>query len=199
MNSFTLSARIPLAAILAGLVLSGCANVLKQYYAASPGGPGAPLSPYSGTTQVYGSPNVATDGERLLQEGYAEIGIVSFKTSGHVTVEQIQDLAAEVGADVVVCSKISLSTHKAAFPFEPAKGGAPGAPNPYVHIDGSLTLFSGNYGGAASAGGAGMDFKGSVSSSGIPSISSEDMAAINADRYEFTATFWRKAQAGAGH
>ncbi len=198
MNSTTPLSRIPVAAILGVFLLSGCANILKQYYEASPASPNTALAPYSGTTQVYVSADLAIDSAGLSRNGFVQIGVVSFRTSGHVTIEEIQDLAKDVGADVAVCAKISLVSRKAVMPFDQAIGGTPSAPNPYVHVEGSITAFSGNYGGTASAGGPGMDFKGGVTSSGIPSISAEEMAAINAERFEFTATFWRKVQGSPG-
>ena len=190
--------RVALAAVLGAFLLSGCANILKQYYESTPASPGAALAPFTGTTQVYVSADLAIDSAGLSRNGFAQIGVVSFKTSGHVAFEEIQDLAREVGADVVVCSKISVASHRAVMPFDPVKGATSDGPNPYVHVEGSITLFSGNYGGTASAGGPGMDFKGSVTSSGIPGVSAEDMKSIDSERFEFTATFWRKTRKSPG-
>jgi hypothetical protein len=37
-----------------------------------------------------------------------------------------------------------------------------------------------------------MDFNGKVTSSGIPGVSSATMADMNAIRFDYTATFWRR-------
>jgi hypothetical protein len=181
-------------AFLAMLVLAGCGNVLDPHYAAVSDAAKAPLAPFSGQTRLYVSTNVDVDGYRLMRDGYVQLGVAAFQTEGSVTVEQMEDLAHRVGADVVVCSKISLRTHRAALPFDLSEIAASKADDSYVHVSGSTTLFGGSYGKSTSVGGGGMDFKGTVTSSAIPGVSSKDLEESNAERYQFTATFWRRAK-----
>jgi hypothetical protein len=181
-------------AFLAMLFCAGCGNVLDPHYAALPAAAKAPLELFSGKTRLYVSTNVDVDGYRLTHDGYVQLGVAAFTTERSVTVEQIEDLAKRVGADVVVCSKISLRSHRAALPFDLAQTTASNAGDSYVHVSSSVTLFGGSYGSSTSVGGGTMDFKGMVTSSGIPGVSSRDLEESNAERYRFTATFWRRAK-----
>jgi hypothetical protein len=63
-----------------------------------------------------------------------------------------------------------------------------------VHVSGGVTLFGGSYGSSTAVGGGAMDFKGKATSSGIPRVSSRDLEESNAERYQFTATFGRRAK-----
>jgi hypothetical protein len=176
------------------LLLAGCGNVLDPHYAASSDAAKAPVAPFSGQTRLYVSTNVDVDGYQLTHDGYVQLGVAAFTTERSVTVEQVEDLANRVGADIVVCSKISLRSHRPALPFDPTEMAALKADNAYVHVSGSVTLFGGSYGSSTSVGGGTMDFKGTVTSSGIPGVSSQDLEESNAERYQFTATFWRRAK-----
>ncbi len=181
-------------AVGALLLLAGCGNVLDPHYAALPALTKAPLAPFSGQTRLYISTNVEMDGYQLRRDGYIELGVAAFTTERAVTVEQMEDLAHRVGADVVVCSKVSVRSHRAALPFDPAEMATLNANSSYVHVSGSLTLFGGSYGKSTSVGGGTMDFKGQVTSSAIPGVSSKDLSESDAERYQFTATFWRRPQ-----
>ena len=139
------------------------------------------------------------DGARIAHDGYFRIGISSFRTDGHVTFEEIQAQARAVGADIVLFSRKSPGNRQVAQPIAQDDDGAAHALAPYVHVGSSITLFSGNYGGAYSVGGGVSDFKGTVTSSGIPGISSADMAAINAPEFDYIATFWRKIRSSLPH
>jgi hypothetical protein len=85
-----------MAAILEALLVPGCGSIVSQSCRGAPAPPAPPnvaLMPYSGSTRVYGSVNPDDDGARLAQEGFAQSGISSFKTDGHVTFERLQNQA----------------------------------------------------------------------------------------------------------
>jgi hypothetical protein len=184
-----------LAAVVVASLASGCSTVVQQSYRDSSSAPSVALLPYSGETKVYGSYHLDYDAANLLREGYAQIGTSSFKTDGHVTFDELREQAKAVGADIVLFLKVNPRSHRPMDPVAVNNDGSAHSLNPYVHI-GSVGLAGGNYGGATSVGGGTSDFKGSVTSSGIPGVSSEDMAAINAPEFEYTATFWRKVKDG---
>jgi hypothetical protein len=174
------------------LLVTGCASTIKQYYQVAPESQNATLLPYSGTSQVYGSVAPDDDGARLAKDGYVRVGVSSFKTDGHVTFDELQAEAKEVGADIVLFSISNPETRKAVRPFAQSQDGTVHDLAPYVHVTGALTRFSGNYGTKSSVGGGMMDFNGKVTSSGIPGVSSATMADMNAIRLDYTATFWRR-------
>jgi hypothetical protein len=176
------------------LLVCGCASDVKRTFEGAPAGQNGPLLPYSGTTHIFGSLIPDEDGTQLGDEGYVRIGTSSFKTSGHVTYDEIQAEAREVGADVVLFSMRNPETGRTQQPFAQAQDGTPRELAPYVHVSGALTSFGGNAGTTGSVGGGMMDFNGRVTSSGIPGVSSETMAAINATRFEYSATFWRRVR-----
>ena len=175
-------------------LVSGCGSVVAQTYHAAP--PGAEFRAYSGATQVYASTDPGDDGARLAANGYVRIGVSSFATSGHVTFDELLDQARAVGADVVLFSMTKPGSGRALPPVALSGDGRPRPFASYVHVGGSLTAFSGSYGDSGMVGGGSMDFKGSVTSSGIPSVSSEEMAFINAPSYQYSASFWRRRSAG---
>jgi hypothetical protein len=185
--------RMTLAAMLGALLLSGCGTVVQQSYRDSAGGPSVALLPYSGESKVFGSYHLKDDSDNLTKEGYAQIGESSFKTDGHVTFEEIRNQARAVGADVVLFLKVDPRSKRAVEPQAVNNDGTSHSLSPFVHV-GSIAIAGGNWGGATSVGGGNKDFNGSVTSSGIPGISSEDMAAINAPEFEYTTTFWRKTR-----
>lgn len=192
MGSPIQSSRIAAAFLSLSALFSGCATIVRQSYSGSPPGPGVSLSGYSGTTEVYSSVRPDEDGTRLEADGYVRIGVSSFRTSGHVTFDEIQAQAREVGADIVLFSMMKQGSRQAIQPVIVNNDGTPRSFSPYVHVSGSLTAFSGRYGDSGMIGGGTMDFKGSVTSSEIPGVSSEQMAFINAQVYEYKASFWRK-------
>ena len=180
--------------VLGVLLTSGCASVLRQSYRDTPAVPGTVLLPYSGKSLVYGSVEPDFDGTRLTRDGFVRIGISSFKTDGAVSFDELEAQATSVGADIVLFTKRRPGSRRALQPLAQNSDGTPHALASYVHVTGSITLFGANYGGASSVGGGMSDFKGRVTSSGIPGVSAADMAAINAPEFEYTATFWRKAR-----
>lgn len=184
--------RTPPILVFGILFVSGCTSVLRQSYRDIPAGPGTVPLPYSGTSLVYGSVEPDNDAARLTQDGFIRIGISSFKTDGPVSFDDLQAQAKAVGADIVLFSKRRPGSLQALRPLAQNSDGTPHALESYVHVTGSVTLFGANYGGAFSVGGGMSDFKGKVTSSGIPGVSAADMAAINAPEFEYTATFWRK-------
>jgi hypothetical protein len=188
--------RLPAALTLAALLASGCGGIVKQSYREIPVGAGTSLAPFGGATQVYASLDLADDGVRLARDGFARIGVSSFRTSAHVTLEELQEQAREVGADVVLFSKAKPGTGQVLQPLASSSDGTARALTPYSHVTSSITPFGGKYGDSGSVGGGMMDFKGSVTSSGIPGVSSEDLAAMNAEQFAYTATFWRKLRRG---
>jgi len=198
-NSPTPSVQLPAVLLFGILVVAGCASVVQQSYKNFPAGPGLSLRPYSGATQVFGSVNQDNDGALIAQDGYFRIGISSFRTDGHVTFEEIRAQARAVGADIVLFSRKSPGNRRVAQPIAQDDDGTAHALAPYVHVGSSITLFSGNYGGAYSVGGGASDFKGTVTSSGIPGISSADTAAINAPEFDYIAPFWRRIRPSLPH
>jgi hypothetical protein len=191
MNTSLLLNRVTLAGLLGTLLLSGCSTVVQQSYRDAPTAPSVALLPYSGESKVYGSYHLSDDADRLMKEGYAQIGTSTFRTDGHVTFEEIQDEAKAVGADIVLFLKVDPRSKRAVEPQPLNNDGTSHSLSPFVHV-GSVAIAGGNWGGATSVGGGNKDFNGTVTSSGIPGISSEDMAAINAPNFDYTATFWRK-------
>jgi hypothetical protein len=184
--------RTPAAVLALIVILSGCATIVRQSYSGRPPGPGVRLSGYSGTTEVYSSVSPGEDGSRLEKDGYVEIGVSSFRTSGHVTFGEIEAQAREAGADIVLFSMTKPGSRQPIQPVVTNDDGTPRAFSSYVHVGGSLTAFSGRYGDSGMVGGGTMDFNGSVTSSEIPGVSSREMAFINAQAYQYTASFWRK-------
>jgi hypothetical protein len=176
------------------LSLSGCEGIVRQNYKGTPAAPAVALSPYSGTTLVLGSIDPDSDGAHLVQDGYVQIGVSAFKTDRHVTIAQLQGEAGIVGADVVLFSMRKPETHLAVRPLAQNNDGTLSGLPPITHLNGSLmpSIDGGIWGTTRSVGGGIMDFKGSVSGSGIPGINSEDMAFITAPQFECTVTFWRK-------
>lgn len=188
--------QFPFAVMLGAFLASGCGSIVRQSYKDVPVGAAAQLAPFGGATQVYASLDLADDGAQLSRDGFARIGVSTFKTSTHVTLEELQEQAREVGADVVLFSKKKPGTGQVLQPLAVSNDGTAHALAPYSHITSSVTPFGGKYGDSGSVGGGMMDFKGSVTSSGIPGVSSEDLAAINAEEFSYTATFWRKMRSG---
>jgi hypothetical protein len=192
MKSTIPTARVPVILALASLLVSGCSTVIKQSYEGDPASSNLKLSAYSGTTTVYGSVDPVGDARNLVAEEYARLGTSKFKTDGHVTYDELQSEGQDVGADIVLFTVMKPGIAQALRPVALNSDGTPHVLTPYTHIS-SASINGGNYGGTASVGGGMRDFNGAVTSSGIPGVSSEDMAAINAQDYEYTVSFWRKA------
>jgi hypothetical protein len=179
---------------LACVLASGCGSLVQQSYREESPGAAAP-PPVRDGSAVYASVDPEGDAAGLASDGYVRIGTSRFRTSGHVTFEQLKEQARGVGADIVLFSRTKAGSAVPVRPLVLNNDGTAHDLNPYVHLSGSVTLFSGNYGGSTSVGGGASEFHGKVTSSGIPGVSSEDMAFINADPFEYTASFWRKARA----
>ena len=182
-----------LAVVLGALLAAGCSSVVQQSYRPGPA-PTVVLLPYSGTTNVYGSVNMDYDAGRLSKDGYVQIGESDFKTGGHVTLEEIQAAAKDVGADIVLISKKLPGSNRTLQPLVSDNEGRPSALAPYTQVSGALTAFSGGYGDSGMVGGGSFAFKGKVTGSGIPGISAEEAAAIDEQRFDFALGFWRKAK-----
>lgn len=192
MKSILSAARIPAVLALAALLASGCSTVIKQSYEGDPASSTLKLAAYSGSTAIYGSVDPVGDGRRLVDDEYARLGTSKFKTSGHVTYDELKSQAEDVGADIVLFTVMKPGIASALNPVLTNRDGTPHGLAPYTHVN-SMSIAGGGYGGTTSVGGGMQDFHGTVTSSGIPGVSSEDMAAINAQEYEYTVTFWRKA------
>ncbi|HEY4989293.1 MAG TPA: hypothetical protein VII09_05765 [Opitutaceae bacterium] len=193
MNTTRYSAGVFLAVVLGALLAAGCSSVVQQSYRPAPAA-AAVLLPYSGTTQVYGSVNMEYDAGRLEKDGYIQIGESAFKTGGHVTLDEIQAAAKDVGADIVLISKKLPGSNRTLQPLLSDNEGKPSALAPYTQVSGALTAFSGGYGDSGMVGGGSFAFKGKVTGSGIPGISAEEAAAIDEQRFDFTLGFWRRAK-----
>ncbi len=189
----TPAARASLIALLSLLLASGCSSVVKQSYRETSPGPGAAPVANPGATQVYASIDPEDDAARLAKDGYARIGVSSFKTSGHVTLDELQAQAREVGADIVLFSVTRPGSRRAVHPFVQNNDGTQSGLRPFSHLTG--TKMPNPFGAPPPVGGGMSEFNGTVSSSGIPGVSSSDLAAINAPIYEYTASFWRKKPA----
>jgi hypothetical protein len=187
--------RASLAAILGALIVSGCGTVVQQSYRDTAAATGVVLLPYSGETKVFGSYHMADDGANLTREGYSQIGASSFRTDGHVTFDEIQSQAKAVGADIVLFLKVNPRSRHPMDPVAVNNDGSVHALAAYVHV-GSAQMVGGNYGGATNVGGGMQDFNGTVTSSGIPGVSAEDKAAMDAPEFEYSATFWRRTKDG---
>jgi hypothetical protein len=195
MRSTTASARVSIAILLGSLLVSGCSTIIKQSFEGDPASSTLKLSAYSGTSAIFGSVDPTGDSKRLVDEDYARLGVSSFKTDGHVTYDELQSEAQDVGADIVLFTVRKPGIGAALPPMTLNRDGTPHALSSYTHVN-SMAIAGGNYGGATSVGGGMQDFHGTVTSSGIPGVSSSDMAAINAQSYEYTVSFWRKATKG---
>jgi hypothetical protein len=191
----TPAGRMSAALVLGALFAAGCSAVIKQSYEGDPASSTLKLSAYSGTSTVYGSMDPVGDSKNLVDEDYARLGVSTFKTDGHVTFDELQSQAHDVGADVVLFTVRKPGIGAALPPMAVNNDGTPHALAAYTHVN-SMAIAGGNYGGATSVGGGMQNFNGTVTSSGIPGVSSSDMAAINAQSYEYTVSFWRKATKG---
>jgi hypothetical protein len=191
MNGPFANARASLPIILGALFLSGCSSIVQQSYQPAPASPKV-LLPYSGTTSVFGSVNMDYDGERLAKDGYVRIGGSTFRTGGHVTLEEIQSAAKDVGADIVLFSKQNPDTNRTLQPQLTDNEGKTSQLTPYTQVSGSRTVFSGSYGDSGMVGGGSFAFKGKVTGSGIPGVNAEEAAAIDEQRYLFLLSFWRR-------
>jgi hypothetical protein len=181
--------------VLGSLLASGCSTVIKQSYEGDPASSTLKLAAYSGSTAIFGSVDPEGDGRQLVGEDYARLGVSSFKTDGHVTFEEIKSEGEDVGADIVLFTVRKPGIGQALQPVALSNDGTPHALAPYTHIS-SIAVPGGNYGGTTSVGGGMQNFNGPVTASGIPGISAQDAAAINAQDYEYTVSFWRKATKG---
>jgi hypothetical protein len=193
-KSSSQSTRILIAALSWTLLLCGCASAVEQSYRETPPAPNVSLAPFSGETKVFSTVDPEHDAVRLAGDGFVQVGVASFKAFGHVELDPLRAQARKAGADVILFSE---RRPRSAVFVQPQMSNADGRAaelNPYVHVGGSLTPFSGSYGDTGSVGGGTMDFKGKVTSSGIPGVSSADMEAMNTPQFECTATFWRKIQ-----
>jgi hypothetical protein len=183
------------AGFIAALLVSGCSTVIKQSYEGDPASSTLKLASYSGTSAIYGSVDPVGDSKNLVDQDYARLGVSSFKTDGHVTYDELQSEAQDVGADIVLFTVRKPGIGAALAPVAVNNDGTPHTLAAYTHVN-SMAIAGGNYGGATSVGGGMQNFNGSVTSSGIPGVSSSDLAAINAQSYEYTVSFWRKATKG---
>jgi hypothetical protein len=181
--------------LFGALLFSGCSTVIKQSYEGDPATSNLKVSAYSGTTTIYGSVDPVGDSRNLVSEDYARLGVSFFKTDGHVTYDEIKSEGQDVGADVVLFTIRKPGIGQALPPVASNSDGTPLPLAPYTHIN-SMAIAGGNYGGATSVGGGMQNFNGTVTSSGIPGVSAQDMAAINAQEFEYTVSFWRKATKG---
>ncbi len=195
MKSTTPACGILASLSLAAFVLSGCTTIIKQSYEGDPASSTLKLAAYSGTSTIYGSVDPVGDSKNLVDGDYARLGVSSFKTDGHVTYEEMQSEAQDIGADIVLFTVRKPGIGQALPPMTVNRDGTAHSLAPYTHVN-SMAIAGGNYGGATSVGGGMQNFNGSVTSSGIPGISASDMAAINAQSYEYTVSFWRKATKG---
>jgi hypothetical protein len=192
MNISTPSGLAPVALFFGVLLASGCSTVVKQSYEGDPTASTLKLSAYSGHSVIFGSVDPTGDSRNLVNDDFARLGVSSFKTDGHVTYDELQAEAQEVGADIVLFTVRKPGLAAALPPVMVNNDGTPHALSPYTHVT-SMAIAGGNWGGATNVGGGMQNFNGSVTSSGIPGVSSSDMAAINAASFEYTVSFWRKA------
>jgi hypothetical protein len=195
MKSYIPIPRLSFGLLLGTLVLSGCSTVVKQSFEGDPASSTLKLASYSGTSTIYGSVDPVGDSKNLVDGDYARLGVSSFKTDGHVTYEELQSEAQDIGADIVLFTVRKPGIGQALPPMTVNRDGTAHSLAPYTHVN-SMAIAGGNYGGATSVGGGMQNFNGSVTSSGIPGISASDMAAINAQSYEYTVSFWRKTTKG---
>ncbi len=185
------------AAILGIALASGCSTAVQQSYKESPGLPGAALMPYSGSTHVYGSYNLDSDAAALAKKGYVQIGASSFRTTRHVTYNELQDQAQRVGADIILFLKVDARTNR---PVDPVAANNDGTPHAFDSTDyvGSIKALGGNRGGNLSPGSENVEFNGKIVSSGVPGVTTEDMAEMNAPEFDYSFTYWRKSKAVTG-
>ena len=178
MRAFQRHLRHSVQAALFGLLLSGCVNNFERFYTAEAISPNLALLPYSGGTKVYSSGDLRDDGLRLVQDGYVLLGVASFQTGGRVTLDQIRDQAKQVGADTVLWSDKYLGSQQAVVPFPQYNPGTTSTTNTYGTVNTSYG--SANYNAS--------------STTTSPGTISTEMVPITIQRYEYSATFWRKAQ-----
>jgi hypothetical protein len=191
----TSAGRLSAAVFLGALLVSGCSTVVKQSFEGDPASSTLKLASYSGTSAIYGSVDPVGDSKNLVDQDYARLGVSSFKTDGHVTYDELQSEAQDVGADIVLFTVRKRGIGAALPPVTVSNNGTPHALAAYTRVN-SMSMATVYYGGTTSVGGGVQSFNGSVTSSGIPGVSSSDMAAINAQSYEYTVSFWRKATKG---
>ncbi|MGD1031401.1 MAG: PDZ domain-containing protein [Opitutaceae bacterium] len=172
-------------AVVAAVIFAGCvANGFKEFYQTVNIGPYAKLQPYSGSTQVYSSTNLAADGDHLGQKGYVPLGQASFQTGQRVTLRQIQEQGQAVGADIVLWASSDLGTEQATVPVFHYNPGTTSTTNTY----GTATANAYGSGGYATANGS---YSG-ISTTTTPGTLSTQMVPITIHRMAFGATFWRK-------
>jgi hypothetical protein len=177
-KAFQLCLRYSFQAALFGLLLAGCVNNFERFYTGEAISPNLALLPYSGTTKVYSSGNLQEDGLRLVQDGFVLLGVASFQTGGRVTLDQIRDQAKQVGADTVLWSDKYLGSQQAIVPLPQYNPGTTSTTNTYGTLN--TAYGSANYNAS--------------STTTTPGTFSTEMVPITIQRYEYSATFWRKAQ-----
>jgi hypothetical protein len=92
--------------------LTGCAttpNSYTQYYQDKAGPDITNLAPYSGSTQILASSNTVNDAKDLYRNGYTLLGVSEFQDQ-LLSESALMFQAKQVGADVVLCSRVYLRT-----------------------------------------------------------------------------------------
>jgi PDZ domain len=181
---------IALFAGIAALMLSGCVNNFSRFYTAATVSRNVTLSPYSGSTQVFSSSDLQADGLKLAEQGYTRIGVASFQTGGRVTLDQLRDQAKEVGADTVLWSNRYLGSQQSVVPFMEYHPGTTSTTNTFGTVNANANV----YGSSGYANVVGSANYNGYSTTTTPGTFSTEMMPITVQRYEYGATFWRKAK-----
>jgi membrane-associated protease RseP (regulator of RpoE activity) len=182
-------------AALLGVVISlcGCAtNYITKFYRdntaqASPEQLAKVLLPHVGKSMIYTTNDMDRDGQNLLRRGYLLLGVSGFQGGGAVTDAMLMEQAEEVGADVVLYASKHLGSVQTAVPYMQYHPGQTSTTN----SSGSVNANAYNSGGGSAYGNA--NYYG-TSTTTSPGTFSTTMVPVTVERYEHTATFWRKAR-----
>jgi hypothetical protein len=92
--------------------LTGCVtghNSYTQHYQDKAGPEITNLPPYSGSTQILATTNTVNDAKDLYRKGYTLLGVSEFQDQV-LSDSALRVQAKQVGADVVLCSRVFLGT-----------------------------------------------------------------------------------------
>jgi hypothetical protein len=187
-----MKASILFAALLGVGFLTGCAtNPYAQFYQSTtnqwPPSVQQRLLPHSGEPRLVASSNLREDGRRLQEQGFAPIGVASFR-GGLAGQQQLIWQARQVGADVVLFTSQFSHTESGVAPVLSYQPGQTYNTQTYVTVNANA------YGSGGFAYGSGT-YSG-YSTTTTPGTFSTQYVPYSRQVYDQGATFWRRMKPG---
>ena len=169
--------------------LTGCVNYYQLFYHPNPTAATIEngFMPYSGGTDIYSSRDPESDTASLIRRGYVYLGASSFEGGrSDVSHAQLKEQAVKVGADVVLSKVAFKGSEQRVVPWTTYNPGTMSMTN----SNGMVTATAKNNQGGAVYGNANYSGSSLTMTSGTYST---QMVPVTINKYEWGATFWRKA------